>query len=101
MTGMESSRAIRVVGFFVAGLVIAVGSALIYLTAQQSKQPVEVAQNTRPPQYLALPEPLPVGINIDKARASNQAAVQRNNSGIPLPARAWPAKDRKTTTAQK
>ena len=63
---MDSSKVISVAAFFVAGLVIAVGGALIYSMAHGLRRPIEPTQAPRQVRHLASPKRLPPAVDVAK-----------------------------------
>lgn len=79
--GTEPARIIRIVAFFVAGLVLAVGGALIYSTAHSMGPPVEIVRVKAPAQTQASAQPRQ-NTSAEEARAA-QADVLLSGSGAP------------------
>ena len=63
---MDRSKVISVAGFFVAGVVIAVGGALIYSMAHGLRRSIEPTQPPRQVRHLASPKRLPDTVDIAK-----------------------------------
>jgi hypothetical protein len=97
---MDSSRVISVAAFFVAGLVIAVGSALIYSTAHGLRRPAEPDANIPHVQPPAPSEPPPVAGQVDKPGASAIAHPERKQSVARAAVPSRPKTKAKTRTAQ-
>jgi hypothetical protein len=100
---MDSSRLIRTVACFVAGLVIAVGSALIYSLAHGLKQPAEIAQIT-PPHVQPHPmtsKPLPSTGNVVKPGVPVVVPSQRASISEAAPRPKPKARVRTTTSVAK
>lgn len=81
---MDSFKVIRVVAFFVAGVVVAVGAAFIYSTAQESSRAPEIPQSTAEMPQPVSPPISPLVIDPDSSpdtsRALAEAPVRRPNT---------------------
>ena len=78
------AKAVRIVAFFVAGVVLSVGGALIYATVEQLHHPVQVAQEKPVAQ-----EPLPSApVSVPAPLPGNQSTSQGDVSyaTVPTPA---------------